>query len=337
MFNRAFTPSVARLSLYAHVGSGRGAKGAPRRSAFLGEMGPLLGEIFARSPSTKLGPQFRRGVPRDRQAVSLARNLSVDGPLVLLATPRAPDKIALHHVLCTAPQANLGTIETSFESFHSTGDRERNMGFLDGVSNGFNRGVESASRTAQTAKLRAQLNSLQKQRQDLAATLGESLYPATKDRVEFTAGREGLYQSIAGIDSQCDAINQQIAQLEAEASGTAAASSGYTCPRCGVAVDEGDLFCTNCGLPLDQAKADQPAETPVAAPATPAPAGVRTCPNCGSPVPDGDMFCMNCGARVDGAPAETEPAEGVTESEVAPESEPAPDSAPEPVPEPAPK
>lgn len=195
------------------------------------------------------------------------------------------------------------------------------MGFFNNVSNSFNRGVSTVSRSGKTAQLNMQLNELMKQRQGLAAQLGASLYDATKNDPRFTAGREGLYGGIASIDAQRANIEAQIGQLRADQAAQTAASQTYRCPSCGSTVAATDLFCSGCGLPIAQVIAGQPrymnpasaqqqSYSPVPfqqqpvygaassfSPSTPAATG-RVCPNCGAPMGEDDLFCMNCGTRV---------------------------------------
>ena len=187
------------------------------------------------------------------------------------------------------------------------------MGVLDSMSNSFNRGMDSMSRSTKIAQLNRQINDLMKQRQDLAAQLGASLYDQTRGNPSFTSGREALYDGIASIDAQRSNIEAQIEQIKAEQAAADAAARTYRCPRCGSVVHATDLFCSGCGLPIDQVLAGQ-SQGSVPQPVAP----MRTCPNCGSPVNDGDLFCMTCGHRLDQVAA------------------PAPTPAPTPVPSPAP-
>ena len=84
------------------------------------------------------------------------------------------------------------------------------MGFLDNVSKTINKGTAAGERTIRASQLRKQLGDLTKQRQNLAAQLGATLYEQTKDNAQFTVGRESLYNGIANIDVQKQAIEQEI-------------------------------------------------------------------------------------------------------------------------------
>ena len=160
------------------------------------------------------------------------------------------------------------------------------MGFLDNVSKTINKGTAAGERTLRATQLRKQLGDLTKQRQNLAAQLGATLYEKTKSDPEFTSGRESLYNGIAGIDAQKIAIEAELAQIEQ----AAVDSATLTCPKCGARVEGTDLFCSGCGMSVEEIKAAyaQPA----------APAATAACPSCGAPVNAGDAFCMACGQKL---------------------------------------
>ena len=84
------------------------------------------------------------------------------------------------------------------------------MGFLDNVANSLNRGVNTVSRSGKTAQLSLQMADLMRQRQNLAAQLGASLYEQTRNDPALTAGREALYDGIAEIDAQRAKLEAQI-------------------------------------------------------------------------------------------------------------------------------
>jgi len=165
------------------------------------------------------------------------------------------------------------------------------MGFMDSISSTFNRGTAAAERTARSAKLKSQINGINRERQALAAQLGASLYLDTKDDAKWHEGRETLYDGIADCDTRRDACQAEIAQIEEEARAAQVAATSYTCPGCGATVAATDMFCSGCGMPIDQIKAAYPA-TPEAAPAGP------TCPTCGALISEDDVFCTACGASL---------------------------------------
>ena len=167
------------------------------------------------------------------------------------------------------------------------------MGFLDSVSNAIDRGTASVGRASGTAKLKMSLTDLTKQRKELAAQLGASLYEATRENAELRVGREPLYDGIANIDAQKTAIEAEIARLEMEGQAAHAAAIVYKCPKCGSNVQATDLFCAGCGTPIAEVVAA--ASTPMYG-AMPAPG--KVCATCGAPMGADDMFCMSCGSRV---------------------------------------
>jgi uncharacterized OB-fold protein len=60
---------------------------------------------------------------------------------------------------------------------------------------------------------------------------------------------------------------------------------GLSCPSCGKAYQQGDLFCVRCGSTLPEVDA-QPEPVKLA------------CPSCGASLHEGDQFCAKCGHRV---------------------------------------
>lgn len=169
------------------------------------------------------------------------------------------------------------------------------MGFLDNVTSVVNRGTASVQRGGRSVQLKMQLNELVKERRDLAAQLGASLYNAVKDNEELREGREPLFDGIAAIDQRRATIEAEIEELEAAAAAQAAARETYICPSCSTTVAGDDLFCSGCGMPIAEVKAAQVQQSPFAQ--EPA-ASMASCAACGEPMAAGDMFCMHCGAKV---------------------------------------
>lgn len=170
------------------------------------------------------------------------------------------------------------------------------MGFLDNVTSAVNRGTAAAGRGADKIKLNARIGELNRQRQNLAAQLGASLYEATRGDAALTAGREALYDGIARIDAEREECQRQIAAIDEQAAAAATAATGFACAVCGAHMTGADLFCAGCGTPAEKARAQAPAAP------TPAHAAGPACASCGAPLGAGDMFCMSCGAKV-AAPA----------------------------------
>ena len=87
------------------------------------------------------------------------------------------------------------------------------MGFLDTVTSAFNKGTASAKRTGRLAQLRLQANDLLRQRRDLTAQLGASLYETVKEMPELRESREPLFASIEDIDQKRARIDEEIAEI----------------------------------------------------------------------------------------------------------------------------
>lgn len=177
------------------------------------------------------------------------------------------------------------------------------MGFLDSVASALNKGTVSAKRTTRSAQLKMQANDLMRQRRDLTAQLGASLYDVAKEMPELCEGREALFQSIADIDGKRAMIDAEIAEIEAEIAAERTASMTLRCPFCGTNVSSGDMFCSGCGVPIDEVKAAYAAAEPVAVP---------TCQACGATLSESDNYCMVCGAKQERI-EEPEPAEDAAE------------------------
>ncbi|MBE6464044.1 MAG: zinc-ribbon domain-containing protein [Eggerthellaceae bacterium] len=162
------------------------------------------------------------------------------------------------------------------------------MGFLDTVTSAFNKGTASAKRTGRLAQLRLQANDLLRQRRDLTAQLGASLYETVKEIPELRESREPLFASIEDIDQKRARIDEEIAEIEAQIEAQRASSMTFKCPSCGADVSSGDMFCSTCGISIEEVKA---------AYAAPEPADSLTCSVCGATLSEGDRFCMVCGAK----------------------------------------
>ena len=180
------------------------------------------------------------------------------------------------------------------------------MSFSDSISDKIRKGTAAMNRAVDRTKRNNQIDTVNRQRQQLAAQLGASLYEETKDNSAFRSGRESLYDSIAECDAQRAALQAQLADLDAAAS----ADETLVCPNCHSQISAGDRFCSGCGMPVEQIRAQQQASASESQTASPA-----TCPRCGTPIVPGSQFCTNCGYRLD---------EGQTASSGAP----APDNAP---------
>lgn len=203
------------------------------------------------------------------------------------------------------------------------------MGFLDDVQASVNRGVAGANRGVESMKLKNQMNDAMKRRQQLAAQLGASLYEVTREDAALRSGREALYDGIAAIDQERDAIQAQLDELERQAAAAAQAAASIECPFCHTRISATDMFCCGCGKPMAEIQAAYAAAPAVPAEPEPAPVAVQaTCPACGSPVNEGDAFCMNCGAKLGAAAPEPAPEPAPQPASPDQPAAPAPDAAP---------
>ncbi len=173
------------------------------------------------------------------------------------------------------------------------------MGFLDEASNLLNRGVANAGRGTRSFAIKAQLNDLKKQREDLCRQLGAALFEETRRMASLREPREALYAAMEALDAQSATLQGELAAIEQQARLSQAAGS-RRCLSCGSPLGPGDMFCAECG-----AKAE------TAASFASAPSAAPVCRACGASL-KGDMrFCMSCGAPVQApvsAPAAPEPA-----------------------------
>lgn len=203
------------------------------------------------------------------------------------------------------------------------------MGFLDDVQASVNRGVAGANRGVESMKLKNQMNDAMKRRQQLAAQLGASLYEVTREDAALRSGREALYDGIAAIDQERDAIQAQLDELERQAAAAAQAAASIECPFCHTRISATDMFCCGCGKPMAEIQAAYAAAPAVPAEPEPAPVAVQAvCPACGSPVNEGDAFCMNCGAKLGAAAPEPAPEPAAQPASPDQPAAPAPDAAP---------
>ena len=164
------------------------------------------------------------------------------------------------------------------------------MGFLDDITEAVNRGAAAAQRTSRTAQIKFQINELMRQRRDLSAQLGASLYDAAKDMPELREGREQLFEGIAEIDAKKVELEQEIERIEAEAQEKEASTATYQCKNCGTTVSAADHFCAGCGASVASIIAAYETESQ--------PKTMLLCANCGNPVGDKDLYCMQCGAKI---------------------------------------
>lgn len=190
------------------------------------------------------------------------------------------------------------------------------MGFFDDVVSAAQRSKEAVERKSRETQIKMKISDLIKQRKDLAAQLGASLYEDARLKAEFVSGREGLFQAIENIDVQREAAEQELAQIQAEEAAAQANQVTYQCPKCGSTVRATDMFCAGCGSPVADIIAAQQQPSPEQA--------GRFCTNCGAQVAENDAFCTSCGARIDAPIVDVEPCEPETSEEPATEESAAP-------------
>lgn len=180
------------------------------------------------------------------------------------------------------------------------------MGLLDNMQSALNRGTAAAGRTSKSTRLKMQLNDLTRQRKELAAQLGASIYDAIKDDPSFRRGREDLFDAIARVDAGRTDIEAQLSALEAQAVAAreaalaqAEASRSFACPKCGTRITNGHAFCTGCGTSMAEIRQIMSAAAAPAAggAAVAAPSTGLVCVSCGAPIQEGDLFCITCGAK----------------------------------------
>ena len=162
------------------------------------------------------------------------------------------------------------------------------MGFLDEASNLLNRGVANAGRGTRSLSIKAQLNDLKKQREELCRQLGAALYEQTRNDPECRKPHEPLYAAIDALDVQSSSLHSELAAIEQQAH-LSQAGALWRCPACASPVGSDDAFCVNCGMRVG------PPDSPQAS--------SRFCRICGAPLEAGVRFCVGCGAPADPEPA----------------------------------
>lgn len=163
------------------------------------------------------------------------------------------------------------------------------MSFFDDVSDMVNRGAAAAQRAGKITQIRFQIGDLDRQKRELFAKLGESIFENVASVSLVRAGHEELFDSIDDIVAKMGVLEEEIAALEAEAEAEENAPEVEICPQCGGAIGENDKFCCTCGAPVER---EVPAPEPTFKPNA-------FCTNCGTPVKPTDLFCMNCGTKLE--------------------------------------
>ncbi len=190
------------------------------------------------------------------------------------------------------------------------------MGILDSISSTINKGTAAAERTGKKAQLKLQLNDINKQRQDLAAQLGASIFETVKNDPELLKGRESVVDAISALDDQRAAIEAQLAQIEEEARSAQIAAAILICTKCHGQVRPTDAFCSGCGKSVSEIiQETQAAQTVAQAQAASQPYEVHAdsgdsqaqdtdskamsvCPSCGASAKSDSLFCEQCGTKL---------------------------------------
>lgn len=163
----------------------------------------------------------------------------------------------------------------------------------------------AAEGTERKEMLRAQLDSLLKQRKDYTAKLGSLFYNEMVQDPYLRIGHGKLFLAISDIDAKCDELKADLAKLgqpvhksrECANCGATLIADAQFCHRCAaevstlIAVDDGGV---PMGFGEDEGKsADTVGEIPI-----PVNSSYRPCPVCGQPVPDEEPYCMKCGQKL---------------------------------------
>ncbi len=151
----------------------------------------------------------------------------------------------------------------------------------------FRRDMVSEDLSAEVGKLKSRIIEIDQQRHKLAAKLGEVLYEATKDKPEFRAGHEDLFDEMAALDGKRELARERIAELARAQQAGLESGQTYLCPSCGAELSGKPFFCSTCGAAIDpeQLEAAKPEAT-------------LACPLCGGRVHEHDVFCLTCGTNL---------------------------------------
>lgn len=151
----------------------------------------------------------------------------------------------------------------------------------------FRRDMVSEDLSAEVGKLKSRIIEIDQQRHKLAAKLGEVLYEATKDKPEFRAGHEDLFDEMADLDGKRELARDRIAELARAQRGDLGADLTFLCPSCGAELSGKPFFCSVCGTPIDPEKLEEAK-----------PEATLSCPLCGGRVHEHDVFCLTCGTNL---------------------------------------
>ncbi|MDR2197369.1 MAG: zinc ribbon domain-containing protein [Coriobacteriales bacterium] len=159
------------------------------------------------------------------------------------------------------------------------------MGILDSIQDGINKGVDGAGRATKKLQLNAQINEINRQRDQLLAQLGASLFLETRENPQFRTPREQVYADIEALDVKRANVQNELLQLEQQGQAVAAAKTTIICPNCGKSLAANSAFCTGCGTALSSIRES-----------------LALCAVCGAPLAPDVRFCTSCGTPIAGNP-----------------------------------
>jgi DNA-directed RNA polymerase subunit RPC12/RpoP len=163
-----------------------------------------------------------------------------------------------------------------------------------------------------TVRLRRQMHTLAKEKEQALAQLGVQVYTAVCQRGEVEQGEVSAAVSrLQERDRTIAALQQEITRLEALEAATpwfTAAEPPLAACTCGAPVPRGATFCENCGTNVQELVTRAEAEQQARGAAAPQAGGAGHCPRCGSRIASARAkFCRHCGAAVPGPAATSGP------------------------------
>lgn len=139
------------------------------------------------------------------------------------------------------------------------------MAMFDSLKETLNKGVAAVSvkseTLVETSRVKASINSAQRQLEAEKAALGAKLYQSWKDGAASMDLFAGDFARMQGIEAEISGLNARLVQIKAEeekilgAQRPAAQASvpeepALFCPKCGKSLPAGSRFCDQCGTPL---------------------------------------------------------------------------------------
>jgi Double zinc ribbon len=161
----------------------------------------------------------------------------------------------------------------------------------------------------ETVRLRRQLRTLAKEKEQALAQLGVQVYTAVCQRGQVEQGEvSAAVTRLQERDRAIAALQQEITRLAALEAATpwfTAGESPIAACTCGAPIPRGALFCENCGTNVQELVARAEAEQRARGEAASQAGGAARCARCGTRIASARAkFCRHCGAAVPGT-AET--------------------------------